>query len=71
MPACERCWSEYKWRLETDGLVTYRRVVEERDKVGGCTPEEQCGEMHLLVDWTDRPRQCRCGKRLEESEGAG
>lgn len=48
------------WKVE-DVLAENARLIEER-KDNPCTPEQQCGEMHLLCDWTDRPRQCRCGK---------
>lgn len=30
-----------------------------------CTPEQQCGEMHLVMDWKDGSRRCRCGKVVE------
>ena len=61
MPACERCWAEYHRRSiggrERSGDVTYSQVVAERDAVGGCTPEEQCGDLHIVVG-----DACRCGK---------
>lgn len=61
MPACERCWSEYQRRLHGgEHQLTYSEVVVERDRNGGCTPEEQCGEMHLLC--VENDTVCRCGK---------
>lgn len=64
MPACEKCWADAHRGPQFSVADEYRRLIEER-KDNPCTPEEQCGEMHLLMDWTDRPRQCRCGKRVE------
>ena len=60
MAACERCWAEYQRRRICGDLdVTYSAVVAERDKAGGCSPREQCGDMHLLIG-----NRCRCGERL-------
>lgn len=62
MPACEKCWADaarYSYESGRDRVDIYRDLVEERD----CTPEEQCGDMHLVLSWKDgRPDQCRCGK---------
>jgi len=59
MAACERCWAEYRARVFFGGedSLTYSEVVAERDRRGGCTPEEQCGEMHIVIN-----ESCRCGK---------
>lgn len=57
MAACEKCWSEYKQRLYWGEHVTYSQVVAENDNAGH-TPEEQCGDLHVIVG-----ESCRCGKR--------
>lgn len=70
MAMCERCWADAKaaQRLRgVDQFDEYRRLVAERE----CSPEQQCGEMHLLLDYTDGSRRCRCGKvvkRVAESQ---
>ncbi len=66
MPACERCWSIYSRRVMYDEFLTYADVVaEEESERGPCSPEEQCGEMHLVLDFKDGSRRCRCGKVVE------
>jgi len=65
MPACERCWAEYRRRLALGENITYSQVVAESDQRGGCTADEQCGEMHLVLDWVDGTRHCRCGAVIE------
>lgn len=65
MPACEKCWHEAGIRAAVgvrDKVDIYRELVESRD----CTPEEQCGEMHLVLDWKDGSKKCRCGKVVEK-----
>lgn len=63
MAACERCWREFSRRSLTDSRITYRDVLREQEATGRvCTPEEQCGDLHIVIKWTDRPDQCRCGK---------
>lgn len=68
MPVCERCWAEYQYRQRFEDVsLTYSEVVAQREaEHGACSPEEQCGEMHLVLDWKDGGRRCRCGKRMEE-----
>ena len=70
MPTCEKCWAEYKRRRDWGGQdITYEQVLKENE--GKCTPEQQCGEMHLVVSWKDGTRHCVCGKVREEgSDGA-
>lgn len=67
MAACERCWAEYRRRrLCDDPHITYSEVVAERERThGGCSPEEQCGEIHCVVG-----ASCRCGK-VRAADGAG
>lgn len=63
MPACERCWRIYMSQGET---VPYSKVVAEQEQLyGPCTPEEQCGEVHLVLDMKDGGRRCRCGQVVE------
>lgn len=70
MAACERCWAEYRWRQWEERDLTYSMVVAQREaRLGACTPEEQCGDLHLVIKWTDgRPDQCRCGKVVAVAE---
>jgi hypothetical protein len=67
MTACERCWAEYRKRQALGEYdLVYSEVVSERDARGGCSPEEQCGDVHLLcVKIAESPPRirCRCGKR--------
>ena len=58
MAACERCWAEYRRREFVDGASYHQVLVEREAAHGGCTPEEECGEMHLIIGGS-----CRCGKR--------
>lgn len=65
MAACERCWREYSTRVIVDPDLTYSRVVVERERAGNvCTVEEQCGDLHLVLEFPDG-RHCRCGKVRE------
>lgn len=65
MPACEKCWADSHSSMG-DQPAEYRRLIEER-RDNPCTPEQQCGEMHLVLEWKDgRPPQCRCGKVKKE-----
>lgn len=61
VPACERCWGEYQKRVHVYGHeVTYSQVLKERDAKGGCTPKEECGDLHLIDHYTGH---CRCGQK--------
>jgi hypothetical protein len=49
-----------------DRSLNYSDVVAEVERSGRvCTPREQCGEMHLVLDWKDGGRRCRCGDVVE------
>lgn len=61
MATCEKCWSDANSAMTGDTAAEYHRLVAER-KDHPCTPEEQCGEIHMVLAWHDRPDQCRCGK---------
>lgn len=64
MAACEKCWSDaflLAFNSNRDQSTIYRSLVEEREKEGrSCTPEQQCGEMHLVLEWKDSEPMCRC-----------
>jgi len=67
MPVCERCWAIYSRREAIGYNVTYAQVVaEEEAQRGVCTPAEQCGDMHLVLDFKDGSRRCRCGEVVEK-----
>ena len=73
MPGCEKCWHDAHVIADAIGgsvADEYARLINQR-REAPCTPEEQCGEMHLLLDWMDRPRQCLCGKRVEDVDDWG
>lgn len=59
MAACERCWAEYRG-LQATGVfsVSYEEILAYRHPP--CTPEEQCGDLHILC--VDNNTRCRCGK---------
>lgn len=66
MTACERCWSDYRMRSLFEPNLTYSEVVAQNEAArGACSPAEQCGEMHLILEWKDGGRRCRCGERVE------
>lgn len=69
MAVCERCWAEAALRAQDDGrrqIEHYCEVMRERDAAGmECSPAEQCGDRHELVELRDGMLRCRCGKRWE------
>ncbi len=69
MAACEKCWSDAFMASMNDPSVDqvehYHRLLKER-KDNPCTSEEQCGEMHLILDHKDGSKRCRCGKHAGE-----
>lgn len=67
MAACERCWAIYSLRQRSEPDLCYADVVadEERRNGGPCSPREQCGGIHLVLDWKDGGRRCRCGEVVE------
>ena len=71
MAACEKCWRDAASRERSDTSKTqgehYRDLIHERQD-SPCTPEEQCGELHLIFDWESGPPRCRCGARVEPLE---
>jgi hypothetical protein len=64
MAACEKCWADSRNPLIGDDSDSYRRLLEER-KDNPCTPEQQCGELHVRDD----SGNCRCGKYPAKREG--
>lgn len=76
MAICERCWAEAALRAQDDLLCQfdrllcqvdhYRAVMREREAAGlECSPAEQCGDRHDLVELRDGMMRCRCGARTE------
>lgn len=66
---CEKCWSDAGTRemlLGGNKADHYRDLMKERAD-NPCTPEEQCGEMHVVLGWKDGTRHCVCGKVREEA----
>lgn len=65
MAGCEKCWRDAgrrAWSRQSDKVEEYHRLLEER-RDNPCTPEEQCGELHVVLQWRDgRPDQCCCRK---------
>lgn len=67
MAACELCWAIYQERQLHGWRYTYGDVLAEFD--GKHTPEEQCGDMHTLIE-VNGVKRCRCGKRVGPSEAS-
>jgi hypothetical protein len=47
--ACEKCWADaHTLSYHLGGTVSthYSKLIKERNVMGPCTPEEQCGSMH-------------------------
>lgn len=68
MSACERCWRDAGLDAALHGgdkVDHYHRLLEER-RDSPCTPEEQCGELHAVIEWKDGTRRCCCGLRRED-----
>ncbi len=66
MPGCERCWGDAYTSSQLRGtsqVDVYRALVNERD----CTPEEQCGDAHIVIPWMDGSWHCICGWKSEEA----
>lgn len=65
MTGCEKCWTEAGRRLCVlggDQTSHYLDILTERVATP-CTPEEQCGDLHVLLHKDDGSQRCRCGKR--------
>lgn len=43
MPSCEKCWADSAMARWSNGTEEYAKLLAERDKAGGCTPEQQAG----------------------------
>lgn len=61
-PACEACLTVYHRRRATRPNLTYQEVVDSRAKVGQCSPKQQCGDVHALLERRGGERTCRCGR---------
>lgn len=67
MPACQKCWGDAGYVSMTRGTSKaeeYGKLIDER-KDSPCTPEEQCGEMHIVIQWVVGSNRCICGKVVE------
>ena len=73
MAACEKCWSDayfLAFNSNKSQAEIYGSLVEEREKEGrACSPAEQCGEMHLVLEWKDSEPMCRCKHALLRGSG--
>lgn len=64
MAVCERCWAEAALRTQDarSQVGHYYEVMHERELAGiECSPAEQCGDRHELVELRDGVMRCRCG----------
>ena len=64
MATCEKCWSDARTeaRLTSgDHVQIYHRLLDERSATP-CSPAEQCGDLHIVLEFVDGSRRCRCGK---------
>ena len=62
---CEKCWSDAYSRELADTSKSQGEHHQEliRERIDNpCTPEEQCGEMHLVIKWKDGTKHCICGE---------
>jgi len=60
MAICEKCWSEASARaanLGGNSVMHYDEIIEEK-KQAPCSPEEQCGDLHVITS----DHGCRCGQ---------
>lgn len=72
MATCEKCWADSHRIAATSGEAqadVYRRLLAERPE--SCTLEEQCGDLHLALEWKDGGRRCRCGEVVGRAPGGG
>ncbi|KKN46316.1 hypothetical protein LCGC14_0674330 [marine sediment metagenome] len=64
MPGCEKCWWDSDLKARTSGRDRFE-ILNELIDARDCTPEEQCGELHVVIDWKDGTRHCVCGENTE------
>ena len=72
MPGCEKCWHDAGMRSFLEGrqkIEVYYELLDERAD-HPCTPEEQCGDLHVVFDWNDGTSHCMCGKVVKHIEEA-
>jgi len=70
MPGCQRCWwdAELISRSSVEERVDiYHKLIDERD----CTPEQQCGDEHFVLEWKDGSHHCVCGAKSEPTDEEG
>lgn len=68
MATCEKCWSDANRDVAILGVELVERYGEflfER-KDSPCSPEEQCGEIHCIIHWSDGTVHCVCGEKSDD-----
>lgn len=60
MATCEKCWRDAGGDPDD-----YKELLRQR-KDNPCSLKEQCGERHLVLDYIDGSKHCRCGQEIEE-----
>lgn len=71
MPLCEKCFARAGVEAGYSGksmVDVYFSIFHGRlkNKEPACTPEEQCGDLHVMGEWSDLDggqRSCACGQR--------
>lgn len=71
MAMCEKCWRDAGFDVGWDSYPgdktdRYHELVEERKDVP-CTPEEQCGDAHIVSRYKDGTTRCVCGQVCEKT----
>jgi len=64
MATCEKCWGDAYMKSIGSGIgqtEEYHKLIKENS----CTPKEQCGEMHLVLEFKNGEEKCRCGKVIK------
>lgn len=71
MTCCEKCWTQAQANavvFQTSVTDEYVKLLNSRKKP--CTPEEQCGDVHICVSWFDEAlARCRCGRFMLDTHG--
>jgi len=60
---CEACTAVWNRRKAARPGLTYQEVAESRSRIGACSPAQQCGGVHELIEWRRGSGSCRCGKK--------
>ena len=71
MAVCEKCWWDaYAKARDGNGEHHDAYVYLLRMRDPGCSPEDQCGDLHLVLDMLDGGRRCRCNLVVERAPAA-